>query len=114
MEKISWTDSVKNEVLQRAEGERNVPQKKIKRRKANWIGHILRRNGLLKCIIEEKIEGRVEVAGRRGRKRKQLLDDLKETRGYWKWKKRSTRSQFVENLLWKRQWTCFLGTQQDE
>jgi hypothetical protein len=32
------------------------------------------------------MEGRLEVTGRRGRRHKQLLDDLKETRGYWKLK----------------------------
>jgi hypothetical protein len=37
-------------------------------------------------VIEGKIEGRIEVVGRRGIMRKQLLDDLKETRGYWKLK----------------------------
>jgi hypothetical protein len=36
-------------------------------RNANWIGHILRRNCLLKHIIEEKIVGRIEVTGKRGR-----------------------------------------------
>jgi hypothetical protein len=46
----------------------------------------LRRNCLLKHIIERKIEGRIEVRGRRGTKRKQLLDDLKEKREYWKLK----------------------------
>jgi hypothetical protein len=46
----------------------------------------LRRNCLLKHIIEGKIEGRIEVGGRRGRRRKQLLDDLKETRGCWELK----------------------------
>jgi len=50
------------------------------RRKANWIGHILRRNCLLKDVIEGKIQGRLEVTGRRGRRRKQILDDVKETR----------------------------------
>jgi tRNA pseudouridine-54 N-methylase len=53
-------------------------------RKANWIGHILRRNCLLKHVIEGKIERNIEVTGRCGRRRKQLLDDLKEKRGYWK------------------------------
>jgi len=47
--------------------ERNTLQK-IKRRKAHWIGHTLRRNCLLKHIIEGKIEERREVVGRRGRK----------------------------------------------
>jgi len=50
-----------------------------KRRKANWIGKILCRNCLLKNLIEGKTE-RVYVRGRRGRRRKQLLDDVKETR----------------------------------
>jgi len=48
----------------------------------NWFGHILRRDCLLKHIIEGKIEGRKGVTGRRGRRRKQLLDDLKGKRGY--------------------------------
>jgi len=44
MEKISWTDCVKNkEVLHRVKDKRNIVGR-IKRRKANWIGHILRRN----------------------------------------------------------------------
>jgi hypothetical protein len=34
-------------------------------------------------VIEGKIEGRIEVTGRRGRRRKQLYD-LKEKIGYWK------------------------------
>jgi len=46
----------------------------------------LGRNCILKHIIEGKVEGRVEVTGRRGRRRKQLLDSLKETREYWKLK----------------------------
>jgi hypothetical protein len=59
MEKISWTDRVRNEeVLHRVKEERNVLHI-IKRRKANWIGHILRRNCLLKHVIEGKSEGRI-------------------------------------------------------
>jgi len=86
MEKIRWTDRVKNEeVVQRVKKNRNMLQT-IRRRKANWIGHILRRNCLLKHVIEGEIEGRIEVTGRRGRRRKQLLDDLNEKRGYCKLK----------------------------
>jgi hypothetical protein len=52
MEKISWTDRVRNEeVLHRVKKERNIVHT-VKRRKANWIGHILRRNCLLKHVIE--------------------------------------------------------------
>jgi hypothetical protein len=86
MEKISWTDRVRNEeVLHRVKEDRNIVRT-IKRRKANGIGHILRRNCLLKHMIEGKVEGRIEVTGRRRRIRKQLLDDLKEKRRYWKLK----------------------------
>jgi len=58
----------------------------VKRRKANWNGHMLRGNCLLKHTVEGKIEGREEVTGRRGRRSKQILEDLNETNGYWKLK----------------------------
>lgn len=54
----------------------------IKTRKIKWIGHILRGN----CVIEGKVEERIKVTGRRGKRRKQLLDGLKETIDYWKLK----------------------------
>jgi hypothetical protein len=59
LEKISWTDRVGNElVLHRVKGERDIVHT-VKRRKANWIGHILRRNCILKHVIEGKLEGRI-------------------------------------------------------
>jgi hypothetical protein len=58
-------------VLHGVEEERNILQT-IKIRKANWIGHILRRNYLVKHVIEGKIEGRVEMTGRRGRREERL------------------------------------------
>jgi hypothetical protein len=61
--KISWTDCVKNEdVVHRAKKERNTLHT-IKMRKANWIGHILHRN----CLLKHVIEGKTEVIGRWGR-----------------------------------------------
>ena len=45
-----------------------------------WIGHILRRNCHIKHVIEGKVEGRIEVTQRRGRRREQLLHDFKEKR----------------------------------
>jgi hypothetical protein len=62
-EKIGWTDHVRNEVLRRVEEESNILHS-IKRKKVNWIGHILGRNCLLKHAIEEKLEGRIVVTGR--------------------------------------------------
>jgi hypothetical protein len=53
---ISLTDRVKNEeALQRVQQEKTILPK-IKRMKANCTGHILRRNCLLKHVIEGKIE----------------------------------------------------------
>ena len=49
---------------------------------ATWIVHVLLRNCLLTGVIEGKVEGRIEVTGGGGRKRKQLLGDLKEKRRY--------------------------------
>ena len=65
--------------------DRNILHRKI-RRKANWIGHISLRNCFLKHVIEEKIKGRIKVTGIRGRRCKQLLENVKENRGYWKLK----------------------------
>jgi len=76
IEKIGWTDRVRNEeVLQRVKKDRNVLHT-INRRKADYIGHILRRNCFIRHATEGKIRGRPEVTGR-GRRRTQLLDDFK-------------------------------------
>jgi hypothetical protein len=69
-----------NEVLLSVKVERNIVLT-IRERRVNQIGHIWRRNRLIKHVIEGKIEGRMAVTGRGGRRHKQLLDDLKETRG---------------------------------
>jgi hypothetical protein len=76
MEKISWSDRVNNEaVLHRVKKGRNILHT-VRRRKANWIGHILRRN----CLLIHIIGGKIRVKRRRGRGYKQVLDDLKEAR----------------------------------
>jgi len=68
----------------------------ISKRKANWIGHVLRRNCLLQRVNEGKIKGGIEVRGRRGRKRRKLLDDLKERRGYSNLKKEA-----LDRTMWR-------------
>jgi len=54
--------------------ERNILQT-VKKGKSNGIGHILHRNCLLKYFTKGKIEERIEIMGRRGRRHKKLLDD---------------------------------------
>jgi hypothetical protein len=94
MEKISWADHVRNEVLLRVKEQRNMLHV-ISKRKANWIGHILRRNCLLQQVIERKIKRGVEVTGRRGRRRRKLLDD-KERRGY-----SHLKGKAVDRTMWR-------------
>jgi hypothetical protein len=79
------------EVLQRVKEERIIVQT-IKRRKANWIGHILHRNVLLNLVIK----GKVEVTGRQGIRCKQLQDDCKGKRGYCKLKEKA-----LNRTLWR-------------
>ena len=58
------------------EGDEYITNKK--RKKANWIGHSFLRNCSVKQVIEGKMEGRIEATRRRGGRRIQTLDDLKE------------------------------------
>jgi hypothetical protein len=48
------------EVLLRVKEQRNILHE-IRKRKANWTGHILRRNCFLQRVIEGKIKGGIEV-----------------------------------------------------
>ena len=99
MEKISWTYRVRNKgVLHTVKEERNNLHK-IKRRRANWIGHVLRRNCLLQQVIEGKIRGQIEVTRRRGRRSKKLLDDLKDRRGYCQLKEEALDRTMWRNLF---------------
>jgi hypothetical protein len=66
----------------------------------------LRRNCLLQQVIEGKKKEGIEVKGRRGRRRRELLDDLKERRGYSNLKEEALDRNYVESWLWKRLWTC--------
>jgi len=99
MEKISCTDHLRNEeVLLRVKEQRNILHE-ISKRKANWIGRILRRNCLLQQVTEGKIKGGIEVTRRRRRRRRKLPDEPKERRGYSRLKEEAldrTKS------LWKR------------
>jgi len=96
MEKISWTDHVRNEeVLPRVEEQRNILHE-IRKRKANWIGQILRRNCLRQRVTEGEIQGGIEVRGRRGRRRRKLLHDLKERRGY-----AHLKEEALDRTMWR-------------
>jgi len=67
-----WTNRVRTEVLKRVKEEKNILPA-IKGKKANCIGHIMRRNCRLKLVTEGKTEEKLEVMGRRG----------EEVRSHW-------------------------------
>jgi hypothetical protein len=91
---------VRNEdVFLRVNEQRNILHE-IRKRKANWIGHILRRNCLQQWVTEGKIQGRTEVTGRQGRRHRNLLEDLKENRGY---------SHLKEEALNRTMWRARFG-----
>ena len=103
MEKISWIDHVRNEeVLLQVNEQRNILHA-IRKRKANWIGHILRINCLLKQVIEGKIKGEIEVTRRQGRRSKLLLDYLRDRRGYC-----HLKEEAVDRNMWRDRFgRCF-------
>jgi len=71
----------------------------------NLIGHTLRRNSIVKRVIDRKIERRIKVIGRRGRRSKQLLGTL-WIRKHAADRKRKHRNTSVENSCRKKLWTC--------
>ena len=83
------------EVLLRVNEQRNILHE-IRKRKANWIGHILRRNCLVKQFIEGKIKKQIGVTRRRGRRRKKLLDDIRDRRGYCQLKEEA-----LDRTMWR-------------
>ena len=93
--------SCKNEeALLRASEQRNILHE-IRIWKAKWIGHIPRRNWLIRQVIEGKIKGEMEVTRRRGRRPKKLLDDLRKGRGYC-----HLKEEALNCTMWRN---CFGG-----
>jgi len=62
------------------------------------------RNWLLKQVIEGKIKGQIEVTRRQGRRRKKLLDDLKDRRGYCELK-----GEAVDRTMWRNRFARGFG-----
>jgi hypothetical protein len=83
------------EKLLRVEEQRNIVHEI-----SNWIGHILRRKCLLQQVNKGKIKEGIEVTGRRGRRRRKVLDDLKERGGY---------SHLKEEVLDRSMWGARFG-----
>jgi len=91
------------EVLLRFNEQKNI-QHEIRKRKANWIGHILRRNCLLQQVIEGKTKEQIEVARRWGKRRKKLLDNLKDRREYCQMKEEA-----LDRPMWRNRFRRGFG-----
>ena len=89
----------------RVKEQRNILHE-ISKRKANWISHILRRKCLLQRVIEGKIKGGrgIVVTGRRGRRRRKLLDDLKERRGHF-----HLKEEALDRTMWRARFGRYFG-----
>jgi hypothetical protein len=74
------------------------------KRKAYWIGHILRRNCLLRQVFEGKIKGGIELTGTRGRRRMKLLDDLTEMTGY-----SHLQEEALDRTMWRARFARGFG-----
>jgi len=70
----------------------------------NLIGHILRRNCLLKQVTEGKIKGQIEMTRRQGRRRKKLLDDLNDRRRYCELKEEA-----LDRTMWRNRFARGFG-----
>jgi len=90
-------------LLIRVNEQRNILHE-ISKRKANWIGHILCRNCLLKQVIEGKIKGEIEVTGRRGTRLRELLDDINEMRGY-----SHLKEEALDRTVWRARFGRVFG-----
>jgi hypothetical protein len=99
MENISWIDHVKDEDgLLRVKEQRNSLHE-IRKWKKNWFGHILSRNCFLQRVTKGKIQVGLQVIGRQGRRRRKLLDDLKERREY-----SHLKEEALDRTMWR---VCF-------
>ena len=79
MEKISWTRKMSNmnDVLALIGEERSL-MRRVRGMKRNWVGHVLRENGLMGSVLEGVVMGKRG----RGRRRRGFMDCMVEGDGY--------------------------------
>jgi len=84
--KISWTEHKTNEEVLKAVDEKRMLVSTIRRRQKIWIGHVLRRDSLLRTVLEGRMKGKKVP----GRPRTMMLDWMKnKDRGYKKVKEKA-------------------------
>ena len=93
MERVSWKDKKSNEQVLHDVGEERSMLETIVKRKKNWIGHVLRGDGMMKDMIEGGIEGKRAV----GKPRQGMLYELMEGRSYEQMKRKAE-----DRELWRK------------
>jgi hypothetical protein len=89
MERVSWMDKITNEEILNKVGEKRQLISVIRNRQKNWIGHVLRGEGLLREVMEGRMEGKRV----RGRPRKGMLDELLVELSYGNMKKEGRKQR---------------------
>ena len=92
MENIKWTDKITNEEVLLRVGDTRKLRETIRMRNKRWMGHVLRHEGLMKDMLE----GRMERKRPRGRKRIMMMDDIKDGRSYYR-----TKRHTEDKELWR-------------
>ena len=72
MERVKWTDKIKNAIVLERVGDGRIMLELLRKRKRNWLGHWLRRNWLLKDALEGMVNGKKA----RGRRRHHMIDNI--------------------------------------
>lgn len=95
LERVKWTEKMKNEDVLKKVKEKRRLLREIKKRKANWIGHRIREKGLFADVLEGLVEG----GRKRGRRRTKMTDDLKKGECYQDMKRRAH-----DRETWRKRW----------
>ena len=69
MERVKWTDKIKNAIVLERVGEGRIMLELLKKRERNWLDHWLRRN----CLLKDALKGMVNGKKVRGRRRYQMI-----------------------------------------
>ncbi|KAJ4445703.1 hypothetical protein ANN_12388 [Periplaneta americana] len=87
-------DRIINEVVLERVSEERMMLKLIRKRKRNWLGHWLRRN----CLLKDALEGIVNGRRVRGRRRYQMIDDIKKCGSYAETKRKAENRKYQRKL----------------
>ncbi|KAJ4437426.1 hypothetical protein ANN_17570 [Periplaneta americana] len=98
-ERVKWTDRIRNEVVFERVGEERMMLKLIRKRKRNWLCHWLRKN----CLLKDALEGIVNGRGLRGRRKYQMIDDIKIYGSYGPTEKKRKAENRKD---WIKYWVC--------